>query len=170
MKICKTIYFIILLCSSIYASNNENIQNAKNIVNANPKIFKQNNIDVITKNVKQKDKKISNSAKKLLEKFMKKSDIDISKYDKVTLKDAVYEAVSNSDNIKAQKQKVIQAQLNYDDAMANFYPIIDAKYENKKTRIIHLEKMILNINDIQMRVINLLLDKIYLQVDKQLGI
>jgi TolC family type I secretion outer membrane protein len=133
-------YFSILfifIASSISAQEivaDNNAQKKKDVVNANTKLFKQKNIDIVSKKVKDKDNVSSKATKKLLEKFMAQSDIDISKYDKVTLKDAVYEAVSKSDNIKAQREKVIQAQLNYDDAVAGFYPTIDAKYEKIKTR------------------------------------
>ncbi len=131
----KLIIALIFICNSLYAMKEDvSLKDKKDILNANPKLFKQKNIDIVTKKIKQSDEVSSKSVKKLLEKFMAKSDIDISKYDKVTLKDAVYEAVSYSDNIKAQREKVIQAQLNYDDAVAQYSPTLDAKYEKKKTR------------------------------------
>jgi len=131
----KLIFLFLFISINSYAVQEVTPKIDKNdIVNANPKLFKQKNIDIAKKKDKQKEKQSSKSAKKLLEKFIARSDIDISKYDKVTLKDAVYEAISYSDNIKAQREKVIQAQLDYDDAISRFYPTLDAKFETKKTR------------------------------------
>lgn len=113
----------------------ENKENKKEIVEVNTKELKEKDIKVEEKPtqksiVTQKD----NEAKKLLEKYMKSSDIDIDEFAKVTLKDAVLESLSYSENIKAQREKVVQAQLNVDDAMADFYPKLDAEYNYEKTR------------------------------------
>ncbi len=69
-----------------------------------------------------------------LEKFMQRTDIDLDGFAKVTLKDAVLETIAYSENLKAQREKVVQSELNYSDAVAGYFPTLDAEYSLEQTR------------------------------------
>ena len=65
--------------------------------------------------------------------FSQEIDGDIDEYIKVSLFDVVLEAVANSHNIKAAREKVRQAQLNLDEAYSGYKPTLDAEYRYGKT-------------------------------------
>lgn len=79
---------------------------------------------------------------------------DIGRYSKVTLLDVVYEALSNNQKLKADREKVIQAKLKIDDAKGGFLPIVNFIYKtstNKKrtfgvTKIVNGEERFVNEN------------------------
>ncbi|PLY07435.1 MAG: hypothetical protein C0625_04465, partial [Arcobacter sp.] len=60
--------------------------------------------------------------------------IDVSKYKKVKLVDAVLETLAHSDLLKSSREKVIQYDLKLKNAIADFYPTIDAEYNYGRTR------------------------------------
>ncbi len=62
------------------------------------------------------------------------STIDVSNYAKVKLIDVVLETLSRTDLLKSAREKVIQYELKLKDAMADYYPIINAEYNYGKTR------------------------------------
>lgn len=65
--------------------------------------------------------------------FTEELDGDVEKYTKVSLFDVVLEAVANSHNVKAAREKVRQAQLNLDDAYSGYKPTLDAEYRLGRT-------------------------------------
>lgn len=71
-------------------------------------------------------------------KYINNSDLndieDVSKYPKVSLKDAIYEALSQSASIKAQKEDVIKAKLKLKDAKNDYLPKVDLEYKHEATR------------------------------------
>ncbi|NQY53518.1 MAG: TolC family protein, partial [Campylobacteraceae bacterium] len=59
---------------------------------------------------------------------------DINKFQKVKLIDVVLESISNSDLLKAAREKVVQTQLRHENAKSGFYPTLKAQYSMSKTR------------------------------------
>jgi len=59
--------------------------------------------------------------------------IDKDNYIKVSLTDVVLETVAQSYNVKAAREKVIQAKIKVDDAYAGYLPSIDGTYKTAKT-------------------------------------
>ena len=62
------------------------------------------------------------------------STIDVSNYTKVKLIDVVLETLSRTDVLKSAREKVIQYELKLKDAMADYYPTVNAEYNYGKTR------------------------------------
>lgn len=60
--------------------------------------------------------------------------IDTEEYIKVSLIDVVLETVSQSNNVKAAREKVRQAKIKVDDAYAGYLPSIDGTYKNGRTK------------------------------------
>jgi len=59
---------------------------------------------------------------------------DTEEYIKVSLVDVVLETVSQSNNVKAAREKVIQAKIKVDDAYAGYLPSIDGTYKTSRTK------------------------------------
>ena len=59
--------------------------------------------------------------------------VDRDNYVKVSLIDVVLETVSQSNNVKAAREKVIQANIKLDDAYAGYLPSIDGTYKSART-------------------------------------
>lgn len=55
-------------------------------------------------------------------------------YIKVSLVDVVLETVSQSNNVKAAREKVLQAKIKLDDAYAGYLPSIDGRYKTARTK------------------------------------
>lgn len=66
--------------------------------------------------------------------FENKEYLDISKYKKVSLMDVVLETISNSDLLKASREKVIQSELKLKDAIAGYYPTLNLESETGRTK------------------------------------
>ena len=66
--------------------------------------------------------------------FENKEYLDISKYKKVSLMDVVLETISNSDLLKASREKVIQSELKLKDAIAGYYPTLKLESETGRTK------------------------------------
>ena len=59
--------------------------------------------------------------------------VDRDNYIKVSLIDVVLETVSQSNNVKAAREKVIQSNIKLDDAYAGYLPSIDGTYKSART-------------------------------------
>lgn len=59
---------------------------------------------------------------------------NISSYPKVSLKDAIYEALSQSPSLKAQKEDVEKARLKLKDAKNDYLPKLDLEYSQELSR------------------------------------
>ena len=59
---------------------------------------------------------------------------DINKFQKVKLIDVVLESISNSDLLKAAREKVVQTKLRHENAKSGFYPTLKAQYSMSRTR------------------------------------
>lgn len=66
--------------------------------------------------------------------FENKEYLDISKYKKVSLMDVVLETISNSDLLKASREKVIQSELKLKDSIAGYYPTLNLESETGRTK------------------------------------
>jgi outer membrane protein, adhesin transport system len=66
--------------------------------------------------------------------YVKASDIDLSKYRKVSLMDVVLETVSTSDLLKASRESIIQSELKLQDAISGYYPTLNFEYETARTK------------------------------------
>src|SRR5574344_1843548 len=66
--------------------------------------------------------------------FKNKEYLNISKYKKVSLMDVVLETISNSDLLKASREKVIQSELKLKDAIAGYYPTLNLESETGRTK------------------------------------
>lgn len=60
--------------------------------------------------------------------------VDTTEYIKVSLIDVVLETVAQSNNVKAAREKLKQAQLKYEDAYSGYLPSVDATYKNGRTK------------------------------------
>lgn len=60
--------------------------------------------------------------------------LDINNYKKVSLMDVVLETISNSDLLKASREKVIQSELKLKDAIAGYYPTLNLESETGRTK------------------------------------
>lgn len=60
--------------------------------------------------------------------------IDTEDYIKVSLIDVVLETVAQSNNVKAAREKVIQAQIKVNDAYSGYLPSIDGTYKNSRVK------------------------------------
>jgi len=63
-----------------------------------------------------------------------KSYDDKNQYIKVSLIDVVLETVSQSNNVKAAREKLIQAKIKLDDSSSGYLPSLDATYKNARIR------------------------------------
>jgi len=63
----------------------------------------------------------------------KKDIVDRDDYIKVSLIDVVLETVSQSNNVKAAREKVIQSNIKLEDAKAAYLPSIDGTYKSART-------------------------------------
>lgn len=59
--------------------------------------------------------------------------VDRDNYIKVSLIDVVLETVSQSNNVKAAREKVIQSNIKLNDAYAGYLPSIDGTYKSART-------------------------------------
>lgn len=83
------------------------------------------------------DSNINNSQKPIQKKFGidEEEEKKIQSYTKVSLVDVILETVSNSNNIKAAREKVRQAKINLDDAYAGYKPTLDVEYSYGKNQV-----------------------------------
>ena len=65
---------------------------------------------------------------------IEKGKIDLSDYKQVKLIDTVLETLSRTDLLKSARERVIQYELKLKNAVADYYPTIDAEYNYGKTR------------------------------------
>ncbi len=61
------------------------------------------------------------------------NNFNFSTYDKVTLKSAILETLSQSNDLKSANEKVIQTELEYKDAYTGYLPTMDFQYSIKTT-------------------------------------
>lgn len=63
-----------------------------------------------------------------------KENLEQNDYIKVSLVDVVLETVSQSNNVKAAREKVLQAKIKLDDAYAGYLPSVDGRYKTARTK------------------------------------
>ncbi len=126
-------YLLMVTCitASIYALDDENKD--LNLI-APTKLNKIEGKKEALEGINKKEIIGDYSSVKISKANIEKSTIDVSNYEKVKLIDVVLETLSHADLLKSAREKVIQYELKLKNAIADYYPTINAEYNHGKTR------------------------------------
>ena len=127
----KFIVFI-LLCLSLNAE--------EQVMNIKENIQKELNEEVKDFPFLNSSEKQNESDLKEYNDFIKTSNDDIEKFQKVTLMDVILETVATSPVIKAARERVVQNEIKLKDAISVYYPTINFEYEASRSRATETDK------------------------------
>ena len=133
MKINLFKYILILIFITTYAFALDDENKDLNLI-APTKLNKIKGKKEPLKIINKKEITGDYSSPKVSKRNIEKGKIDLSDYKQVKLIDTVLETLSRTDLLKSAREEVIQYELKLKDAVAAYYPTIDAEYNYGKTR------------------------------------